>query len=185
MIEMTPSATMTMRDSALTAVGKTGRTMRRMPYAPSFSRMPARMTEPAVGAAVWASGSQVWNGQLGTLIAKATKKAQKARLDSRTLSANGCSRCGLDDVEGAGGEVDAEDGQQHEHRAGHRVEEELDRRVLRPVLRLAPDADQEVHRDEADLPEDVEEDQVERDEHAQHAHFEQQEEEEELPHPRS
>ncbi len=39
---------------------------------------PARMTEPAVGASVWASGSQVWNGNIGTLMAKARKKARKA-----------------------------------------------------------------------------------------------------------
>ncbi len=44
------------------------------------------MTLPAVGAAVWASGNQVWNGQTGTLMAKATKKAQKAA-DCRPLFA--------------------------------------------------------------------------------------------------
>ena len=38
----------------------------------------ASITEPAVGASVWASGSQVWNGNIGTLIAKARKKARKA-----------------------------------------------------------------------------------------------------------
>ena len=52
---------------------------------------PANMTEPAVGAAVCASGSQVWNGQLGTLMAKAMKKAQNARLESRKFPANGWS----------------------------------------------------------------------------------------------
>ena len=36
------------------------------------------MTEPAVGASTWASGSQVWNGNIGTLIAKARKKAPNA-----------------------------------------------------------------------------------------------------------
>ena len=36
------------------------------------------MTEPAVGASTWASGSQVWNGNIGTLIAKARKKATNA-----------------------------------------------------------------------------------------------------------
>ena len=30
----------------------------------------ASSTEPTVGASVWASGSQVWNGNIGTLIAK-------------------------------------------------------------------------------------------------------------------
>jgi hypothetical protein len=52
------------------------------------------------------------------------------------LPANGRVRFAVEDVEAAGGEVDAQDGQQHEHRASHRVEEELDGRVLRPVLRL-------------------------------------------------
>ncbi len=35
------------------------------------------MTEPAVGASTWASGSHVWNGHSGTLIAKATVNARK------------------------------------------------------------------------------------------------------------
>ena len=38
---------------------------------PNFKRMPARSIEPAVGASVWASGSQVWNGNAGTLTANA------------------------------------------------------------------------------------------------------------------
>ena len=33
--------------------------------------MPARSIDPAVGASVWASGSQVWNGKAGTFTAKA------------------------------------------------------------------------------------------------------------------
>ena len=37
------------------------------------------MTEPAVGASTWASGSQVWNGNIGTLIAKPRKKARKTQ----------------------------------------------------------------------------------------------------------
>ena len=37
------------------------------------------MTEPAVGASVWASGSQVWKGNMGTLMAKAKKKPQKSQ----------------------------------------------------------------------------------------------------------
>ena len=116
-------------------------------------------------------------------MAKATKKAQNARPESRIFPANGLSSAGLEDVECAGGEVDRQDRQQHEHRPGQGVKEELDGRVLRPVLRLAPDADQEVHRHQAHLPEHVEKDQVQRHEDAEHAHFEQQEEEEELPHP--
>src|SRR5207237_7727320 len=38
--------------------------------------MPARITEPAVGASTWASGSHVWNGHIGTLIAKPSAKAK-------------------------------------------------------------------------------------------------------------
>ena len=35
---------------------------------PSFNSTAARITEPTVGASVWASGSQVWNGNIGTLM---------------------------------------------------------------------------------------------------------------------
>ena len=50
------------------------------PYVPSFSRTPASSTEPAVGASVWASGSQVWNGKIGTLTAKAMPKARNSQV---------------------------------------------------------------------------------------------------------
>ncbi len=64
--------------------------------------------------------------------------------------------------------------QQHQHRAGQRVQEELDGRVQPPVA--APDADQEVHRDQHHFPEQVEEEEIERHEDAQHARLQQQEE---------
>ena len=44
---------------------------------PSFSRTAARITEPTVGASVWASGSQVWNGNIGTLMAKPMNRPPK------------------------------------------------------------------------------------------------------------
>ena len=44
---------------------------------PIFRSTEARITEPAVGASTWAAGSQVWNGNIGTLMAKARKKARK------------------------------------------------------------------------------------------------------------
>ena len=44
---------------------------------PIFRRTPARITDPAVGACTCASGSQVWKGNMGTLIAKPRKKARK------------------------------------------------------------------------------------------------------------
>ena len=67
------------------SVGSSGSEKRMKPYVPIFSRTPARMTEPAVGASVCASGSQVWNGNIGTLIAKAKKNPQK----SHTFSGSG------------------------------------------------------------------------------------------------
>src|SRR5713226_3726258 len=59
--------------------GKNGIEKRIKPYVPIFSRTPARITEPAVGASTWASGSQVWKGNIGTLMAKAKKKEKKSQ----------------------------------------------------------------------------------------------------------
>src|SRR5689334_22792108 len=56
--------------------GSSGSEKRRKPYVPIFRSTLARMTEPAVGASVCASGSQVWNGNIGTFTAKPTKNAQ-------------------------------------------------------------------------------------------------------------
>src|SRR5204862_4407414 len=67
--------------------GSNGREKRMKPYVPIFRRTPARMTEPAVGASVCASGSQVWNGNMGTLMANAKKKPQ----NSHTFS--GSEKC--------------------------------------------------------------------------------------------
>ena len=63
--------------NAAVASGTMGRLNRMNPYVPIFSSTAARMTEPAVGASVWASGSQVWNGNIGTLTANPRKKARK------------------------------------------------------------------------------------------------------------
>ena len=77
---ITASTAMIMPAYWVSTSGKMGSRMRMKPYAPSLSSTPARMTEPAVGAAVCASGSQVWKGHIGTLMAKAAKMPQKARL---------------------------------------------------------------------------------------------------------
>ena len=61
----------------LAASGSSGSEKRRKPYVPIFSSTLARTTEPAVGASVCASGSQVWNGNIGTFTAKPRKNAQK------------------------------------------------------------------------------------------------------------
>ena len=70
---------------------------------------------------------------------------------------------------------EVQDGGEHEEAAGHRVEEELERRL--DAVRAAPDPDHHVHRDEHQLPEDVEHEQVERDEGADHARLEEEERE--------
>src|SRR5215469_2479542 len=64
--------------------GSSGSENRKNPYVPIFSSTPARMTEPAVGASVCASGSQVWNGNIGTFIANAKKKPQKSQAFSES-----------------------------------------------------------------------------------------------------
>ena len=69
--------------------------------------------------------------------------------------------------------VEGDDGQEHQDASHHGEEEELDRRVDPP--RAAPYPDEEVHGDEHQLPEDVEEDQVEGAEGADHRRFEEEE----------
>jgi hypothetical protein len=66
---------------------------------------------------------------------------------------------------------DDQDRDQHEQRAGHGEDEELHRGVD-PAL-SAPDADQEIHRDQHRLPEHVEQEEIERREGAEHAGLEQ------------
>ncbi len=45
---------------------------------PIFRRTPARMTEIGVGASTCASGNQVWNGNIGILMANPMKRPMKA-----------------------------------------------------------------------------------------------------------
>jgi len=88
------------------ACGKNGIAKRKNPYAPIFSMTPASTTEPAVGASVCASGSQVWNGKSGTLTANPTAKARKRTfavppwtcaaaqsVSVRTSNVNTCVEC--------------------------------------------------------------------------------------------
>jgi hypothetical protein len=73
--------------------GNSGTQKRSIPYVPSFSITPARITEPAVGASVCASGSQVWNGNIGTLMANAKKNPQNSHFSRLPYCAvNGCNR---------------------------------------------------------------------------------------------
>ncbi len=71
------------------------------------------------------------------------------------------------DVEAAVGlDVQEDDGHQHQQRAEQRVQEELERRV--DAVRAAPDADDDVHRDQRGFEERVEQQAVEGREHADH-----------------
>src|SRR5690606_42164886 len=70
------------------------------------------------------------------------------------------------------GLVGGDDADEHQQRASERVQEELDRRVN--AVRAAPNTDEQRHRDEHDLPEDVEDEEVERHEDAEHARLEEQ-----------
>ena len=59
--------------------GRMGKLNRRNPYVPIFNSTAARITEPAVGASTCASGSHVWNGNIGTLMANPTKNARNTQ----------------------------------------------------------------------------------------------------------
>ena len=61
MMPITPSTAM-VGAQASAACGKRGIAYRTKPYVPIFSMTPARMIEPAAGASVCASGSQVCSG---------------------------------------------------------------------------------------------------------------------------
>jgi hypothetical protein len=77
------------------------------------------------------------------------------------------------DVGGAGAPVHRHDGEQHQHRTGQRIEEELEAGI--DAARAAPDADDEEHRDQTALEEQIEQHQVERGEGADHQRFQDQE----------
>ena len=72
-------------------------------------------------------------------------------------------------VEGTRLEIQVQNGGQHQHRAGHGVQEEFDGGVDAAVV--PPDANEEVHGHEADFPEYVEEEEVERDENTDEPEF--------------
>jgi hypothetical protein len=116
---------------------------------PTFSRTPASRTDPAVGASVWASGSQEepatgghrqGRGDLGERPQVERALAQRA---ARLA-------------------VEEQRADEQERGAGHREQEELHRRV--DAVLTAPPADQQVHRDEDRLEEQEEQQQVEREE---------------------
>src|SRR5207253_8908520 len=73
---------------------------------------------------------------------------------------------------------DAEDGDQHREAADDRVDQEFEGGV--DAAALAPDPDQEVERNQHRLPEDIEEDEVERQENARGGGFQDQKQEDEF-----
>ncbi|GBD10283.1 hypothetical protein HRbin22_02550 [Candidatus Thermoflexus japonica] len=64
------------------------------------------------------------------------------------------------------------DRHQHEHRSGHRIQEELDRRV--DPSRAAPDPDQQGHGHQGEFPEDIKEQKIQGEEHPQYPCLQQQ-----------
>jgi hypothetical protein len=77
-------------------------------------------------------------------------------------------------------EIERDDGDQHQHRPREGEEEELDRRVDAPVA--SPHPDEEIHRNEDQLPEDVEQEEVEREKDPHHPDLEEKHEDHELLH---
>src|SRR5947209_5097757 len=82
--------------------------------------------------------------------------------------ASGNQLCQVKGVLGV--EVENKHGNEHEHAAEQRVEEELDRRVLTP--RPAPDANEKVHGQQHQFPENVEEEEVHGAEDTDHGSIE-------------
>lgn len=56
------------------------------PKTPSFNSIPAKITEPTVGASTCASGNQIWKGNIGTLDAKDKKNASQSQYCSLKLN---------------------------------------------------------------------------------------------------
>src|SRR5262249_54271428 len=77
----------------------------------------------------------------------------------------------IDDVAHIG-EIETKHGDENKHAAQQRVQEELDGGIF--ALRPPPDADEEVHRQQHDLPKDVEEEEIQGQERADHACFQEQ-----------
>ena len=85
--------------------------------------MPARITEPAVGASTCASGSQVWTGHIGIFTAKEAKKASHSQFCIAGEKCV-CSSTVMSVVPAV--QYIAMIAEQHQQRAEERVEEELE-----------------------------------------------------------
>ena len=132
----------------------------------------------AVGASAMASASQPWSGKTGTLTAKATRKASEASQRAAEVAGDGacCARvasCGRSKVPVLG--VEPEDADEQDGGGDEGVEEVLDGGAA-AVFGAAEGGDEDGHGDERELPEGVVEEEVERDEDAEHGDLLEQEE---------
>ena len=155
--------------------------MRAMPYVPIFRSTPASNTDPTVGAAVCASGSQVCRGHIGVLTASPSPIRSTAPSWTGAGKTRSAQRGERHHVRGSGHAPHPEKSRQHDHRAQHRVKDEDV--CSSSALALPPEGDEEPHRDEHYFEEDKEQQQVERDECPEHAHLEQQQQPSKRPWP--
>ena len=128
------------------------------------------MTEPAVGASTCASGQPGVNRPHRHLDRERGEECEPGPGLQRAREGVMQQRR---DVGRAGLPVHRHDGEQHQHRAGEGVEEELEARV--DPARPAPHADDQEHRDQAAFEEQIEQHQIERAEGADHQRLEHQE----------
>ncbi len=131
-----------------------------------------------MGASATASESQPCSGKTGTLTAKATRKASEASQRAAEFGEMLCvaaraARVGRSKVPVL--DVEPEDGDEQDGRGDEGVEEVFDGGAA-AVFGAAEGGDEERHRDEGELPEAVVEEEVERDEDAEHRDLLEQEE---------
>jgi hypothetical protein len=105
----------------------------------------------------------VCTGHIGIFTAKEAKKASHSQV---CIDSGKGWRQQLGDGGSARLPEHRHHGEQHQHRAEQRVEEEFERGINAPLS--APDPDDQKHRDQPSLEEHIEEDHVERAEHADH-----------------
>ena len=122
----------------------------------------------AVGASTCASGSQVWNGKIGTLTANPIKKPTNTHI-WKLGSASACPwvaakvmSVGISKVRAPSAtpltyvaiEIDRYHRDQHQDATEERIKEKLNRSVF--SARSAPDTDKEIHGQQCQLEKDVE-----------------------------
>ena len=90
------------------------------PKTAAFETTPERTAATSGGASVYAVRSQPWNGKSGALTAKASAKPRKIQLFPLVPESTRLNVC-CEMPEG-------DDRREHQQRAGHRVDDEGDRR---------------------------------------------------------